>query len=129
MVGKGGGRGQGRVSGAIHVRDLIAQKRGGGESPCIPIFDAPWSGLTRTTEPIGPVIRSYRGSYLKANSVVNWFVALSSHSGRRSFSAQRPPFRLQPTRRAAAGGTSFHREHRALHRRRHLRAEAIGAYG
>jgi integrase len=50
--------------------------------------------LARTTEPAGPVIRSYRGSHLKANSVVNWFVALflelgyegcSSHSGRRSF--------------------------------------------
>jgi hypothetical protein len=50
--------------------------------------------LARTTEPVGPVIRSYRGSHLKANSVVNWFVALfkdlgyegcSSHSGRRSF--------------------------------------------
>ena len=45
-------------------------------------------------EPVGPVIRSYRGSHLKANSVVNWYVALfkelgfegcSSHSGRRSF--------------------------------------------
>ena len=40
------------------------------------------------------MIRSYRGSHLRANSVVNWFVALfqelgyegcSSHSGRRSF--------------------------------------------
>ena len=50
--------------------------------------------LARTTEPIGPVIRSYRGSHLKANSIVNWFVTLfkelgfegcSSHSGRRSF--------------------------------------------
>jgi hypothetical protein len=50
--------------------------------------------LARTTEPVGPVIRSYRGSHLKANSIVNWFVALfhelgyagcSSHSGRRSF--------------------------------------------
>jgi integrase/recombinase XerD len=50
--------------------------------------------LARTTEPVGPLIRSYRGSHLKANSIVNWFVALfkelgfegcSSHSGRRSF--------------------------------------------
>jgi hypothetical protein len=40
--------------------------------PCIPTCGAPW----RTTEPVGPVIRSYRGSHLKANSVVNWFVAL-----------------------------------------------------
>jgi integrase len=50
--------------------------------------------LAQTTEAVGPIIRSYRGSHLKANSVVNWFVALfkelgfegcSSHSGRRSF--------------------------------------------
>ena len=50
--------------------------------------------LAQTTEPVGPVIRSYRGSHLKANSIVNWFIALfkdlgfkgcSSHSGRRSF--------------------------------------------
>ncbi len=34
--------------------------------------------LARTTEPVGPVIRSYRGFHLKANSVVNWFIALSS---------------------------------------------------
>ena len=40
------------------------------------------------------MIRSYRGGHLKANSIVNWFVALykelgfegrPSHSGRRSF--------------------------------------------
>jgi len=50
--------------------------------------------LARTVQPVGPVIRSYRGGHLKANSIVNWFVALyqelgfegcSSHSGRRSF--------------------------------------------
>jgi integrase/recombinase XerD len=50
--------------------------------------------LAGATEPTSPVIRSYRGSHLKANSVVNWFAALfkelgfegcSSHSGRRSF--------------------------------------------
>jgi len=50
--------------------------------------------LVRTAEPVGPVIRSYRGSHLRAGSVVNWFAALfkelsfegcSSHSGRRSF--------------------------------------------
>jgi hypothetical protein len=43
---------------------------------------------------VGPIIRSYRGGRLKANSVVNWFLApfkelgferCSSHSGRRSF--------------------------------------------
>ncbi len=50
--------------------------------------------LAKSVEPVGPVIRSYRGGHLNANSVVNWFVVLfkelgfegcSSHSGRRSF--------------------------------------------
>jgi integrase len=50
--------------------------------------------LAQTSEPVGPIIRSYRGSHLKANSSVNWFVVLfkdlgfegcSSDSGRRSY--------------------------------------------
>ena len=45
--------------------------------------------LALTVEPVGPLIRSYRGGRLTANSVVNWLVArfegCSSHSGRRSF--------------------------------------------
>jgi integrase len=85
---------QGRVSGTIHVRDVIAKKRGGRRIPMHPDLRRALERLARTTEPIGPVIRSYRGSHLKANSIVNWFVALfkelgfegcSSHSGRRSF--------------------------------------------
>ena len=85
---------QGRVSGTIHVRDVIAKKRGGRRIPMHPDLRRALERLALTTEPIGPVIRSYRGSHLKANSIVNWFVALfqelgyegcSSHSGRRSF--------------------------------------------
>ena len=85
---------QGRVSGTIHVRDVIAKKRGGRRIPMHPDLRRALERLARTTEPIGPVIRSYRGSHLRANSIVNWFVALfhelgyagcSSHSGRRSF--------------------------------------------
>ena len=85
---------QGRVSGTIHVRDAIAKKRGGRRIPMHPELRRALERLARTTEPTGPVIRSYRGSHLRANSVVNWFVALfkelgyegcSSHSGRRSF--------------------------------------------
>ena len=85
---------QGRVSGTIHVRDVIAKKRGGRRIPMHPDLRRALERLAHTTEPVGPVIRSYRGSHLKANSVVNWFVALfkelgfegcSSHSGRRSF--------------------------------------------
>ena len=85
---------QGHVSGTIHVRDVIAKKRGGRRIPMHPDLRRALERLARTTEPVGPVIRSYRGSHLKANSIVNWFVALfhelgyegcSSHSGRRSF--------------------------------------------
>src|SRR6516162_2899430 len=85
---------RGRVSDTIHVRDLIAKKRGGRRIPMHPDLRRVLQRLASTTEPVGPVIRSYRGSHLKANSVVNWFVALfqelgfegcSSHSGRRSF--------------------------------------------
>lgn len=85
---------QGRVSGTINVRDVIAKKRGGRRIPTHPELRRALERLARTREPVGPVIRSYRGGHLSANSIVNWFVALfkklgfegcSSHSGRRSF--------------------------------------------
>jgi hypothetical protein len=85
---------QGRVSGTIKVRDVIAKKRGGRRIPMHPDLRRALERLAQTREPVGAIIRSYRGSHLKANSVVNWFVALfkelgyegcSSHSGRRSF--------------------------------------------
>src|SRR5271163_3911103 len=85
---------QGKVSGTINVRDIIAKKRGGRRIPMHPDLRRALERLASTVEPVGPVIRSYRGSHLRANSVVNWFVALyqelgfegcSSHSGRRSF--------------------------------------------
>ena len=72
----------------------LAKKRGGRRIPMASRPAACLGATGRTTEPIGPVIRSYRGSHLKANSIVNWFVALFkelgyegcwSHSGRRSF--------------------------------------------
>jgi integrase len=85
---------QGRVSGTINVRDVIAKKRGGRRIPTHPDLRRALERLAQTTEPVGPVIRSYRGSHFKPNSIVNWFVVLfkelglegcSSHSGRRSF--------------------------------------------
>ena len=85
---------QGKVSGTLHVRDIIAKKRGGRRIPMHPDLRRALEHLLLTAEPVGPVIRSYRGGHLHANSVVNWFVALfkelgfegcSSHSGRRSF--------------------------------------------
>jgi integrase len=85
---------QGRVSDTIHVCDVIAKKRGGRRIPMHPDLRHALERLARSSEPIGPVIRSYRGSHLRPNSVVNWFAVLfaelgfegcSSHSGRRSF--------------------------------------------
>ena len=85
---------QGRVSGTLNVRDVIAKKRGGRRIPMHPELRRALERLARDTEPVGPVIRSYRGSHLRASSVVNWFAALfrelgfegcSSHSGRRTF--------------------------------------------
>ena len=85
---------QGKVSGTIHVRDIIAKKSGGRRIPMHPELRRALERLLPKTAPVGPVIRSYRGGHLNANSVVNWFVALfkelgfegcSSHSGRRSF--------------------------------------------
>jgi integrase len=85
---------QGRVSDTIHVRDDIAKKRGGRRIPTHPVLRRALERLALTVEPVGPVIRSYRGGHLTANSVVNWFSVLfkalefegcSSHSGRRSF--------------------------------------------
>ncbi len=67
---------QGHVSGTIHVRDVIAKKRGGQQIAAHPDLRRALERLARTTEPVGPVIRSYRGAHLKANSIVNWFVAL-----------------------------------------------------
>jgi integrase/recombinase XerD len=127
---------QGRVSGTIHVRDVIGKKRGGRRIPMHPDLQRALRRLARTTKPVGPVIRSYRGSHLKANSIVNWFVALFqelgfegclSHSGRRSFSRlQHSSFRLQLARRATARRPQLHRNDRTVHRRRHLCAEAVG---
>jgi integrase len=85
---------QGRVSDTIHVCDVIAKKRGGRRIPMHPDLRHALERLARSSEAIGPVIRSYRGSHLRPNSVVNWFAVLfaelgfegcSSHSGRRSF--------------------------------------------
>ena len=130
---------QGRVSGTIHVRDVIAKKRGGRRIPMHPDLRRALERLARTTEPIGPVIRSYRGSHLKANSIVELvrralpgarlrglLVAFRTAQLHHDGGPQHPPLRLQPARRAAARGASFDRNDRALHRRRHLRAEAIG---
>ena len=85
---------QRRVSDTLCVRDAIAKKRTGRRIPLHQDLRRALGQLARTTTPIGPVIRSYRGTHFDPKSVVNWFAALyrklgfegcSSHSGRRSF--------------------------------------------
>jgi integrase len=62
---------KGRVSGAINVRDVIAKKRGRRRIPMRPDLRRALERLAQSREPVGPIIRSYRGSHLKTNSVVN----------------------------------------------------------
>ena len=52
---------QGRVSGTINVRDVIAKKRGGRRIPMHPDLRRALERLAQTADPVGPVIRSYRG--------------------------------------------------------------------
>src|SRR6516164_2829115 len=59
---------RGRVSDTIHVRDLIAKKHRGRRIPMHPDLRRVLEKLVQKVEPVGPVIRSYRGSHLKANS-------------------------------------------------------------
>ena len=88
---------RGRIGATIELRDNIA-KRGSGR--CIPIHPQlrmALEVLQSSSGGIGPVVRSSRGGWMRANSVVNWFVGLyraagatgcSSHSGRRTFITQ-----------------------------------------
>ena len=59
---------QGRVSGTLNVRDVIAKNRGGRRIPMHPDLRRALERLARDTEPVGPVIRSYRGSHLGATA-------------------------------------------------------------
>lgn len=85
----------GRVGRVLTIHDCIAKKGGGRR---IPIHEDLFCALrdhANSSDTSGPVLRSLRtGGHLRANSVVNWFVALyseigaegcSSHSGRRTF--------------------------------------------
>lgn len=85
---------RGNIGRVIEITDSIA-KYGSGRS--IPMHSDLRSALVKLAHDSvsrGAVIRSARGGPLKANSVVNWFIALfreagadgcSSHSGRRTF--------------------------------------------
>ena len=130
---------QGRVSGTINVRDVIAKKRGGRRIPMHPDLrralgaTGAHHGAGRAGDPLlsrlAPegeqrrqlVRRALQGARLRGLLVA--FRPAQLHHGRRP---QHPSLRLQPARRAAARGASIDRDDRALHRRRHLRAAALG---
>lgn len=85
----------GRISPLLELADIAAKKRSGRRMPLHPELKLALLRLrSETGARDGPVIVSARGGRLRANSVVNWFVALyraagvegcSSHSGRRTF--------------------------------------------
>ena len=50
---------QGRVSGTIHVRDVIAKKHGGRRIPMHPDLRRALERLARRTEPTGPVVKGW----------------------------------------------------------------------
>ena len=90
---------KGRVSSMIDVRSAIAKKQSGRRIPLHPELRAALNVLRKQTGagdllPDRPVILSAKGSAMRSNSIVNWFVVLfrelklegcSSHSGRRTF--------------------------------------------
>jgi len=57
---------QGRLSGTIAVHDAIAKKRGGRRIPMHPDLRRALDALAREADPVGPVIRSARGSHFEA---------------------------------------------------------------
>lgn len=90
---------RGRVGDVIAVHSSIAKKGGGRRVPIHQDLKAALvalhrRGLKTDLQPDRPVIVSARGGPMRANSIVNWFIALygelglngcSSHSGRRTF--------------------------------------------
>lgn len=86
---------RGRIGRAIEIRDSIAKKGSGRRVPIHPELGRALPTLKRaSSSTCGPIVVSARGGRLRANSVVNWFIALyrktgidgcSSHSGRRTF--------------------------------------------
>ncbi|MFN6951198.1 MAG: tyrosine-type recombinase/integrase [Albidovulum sp.] len=90
---------RGRVGDVIAIRSSIAKKGSGRRVPIHPELRVALIALRRSNVrsdllPDRPIIVSARGGAMRANSIVNWFVALyaelglegcSSHSGRRTF--------------------------------------------
>jgi integrase/recombinase XerD len=85
---------RGRVADTMCVEDTIAKRRAGRRVPLHPELRGALKKLQAESAGEGPVVVSARGGRMRANSIVNWFVAMfanlgadgcSSHSGRRTF--------------------------------------------
>jgi integrase/recombinase XerD len=85
---------RGEVGGVIAIENAIAKKGSGRRLPLHHQLRSALSVLQAETGSTGALIQSTRGGHMRANSIVNWFVALyaelgltgcSSHSGRRTF--------------------------------------------
>ena len=89
----------GRIAPMIEVRDGIAKRGSGRRVPMHPQLAQALMTLRRNlaadqSAPEATVLQSLQGGPLRANSIVNWFIAkccqaglqgCSSHSGRRTF--------------------------------------------
>jgi integrase/recombinase XerD len=86
---------RGRVGSTIELRDCVSKYGSGRRIPLHPeLKRALTKQLRASAFATGAVVRSARGGSMRANSIVNWFIALyraagaegcSSHSGRRTF--------------------------------------------
>jgi len=86
--------GDGKISDVIDIRSAIAKRGSGRRIPMHPDLQRALAALWRVRTSDRYIAASTRGGPMRANSIVNWFVAMfaslglegcSSHSGRRTF--------------------------------------------
>jgi integrase/recombinase XerD len=84
----------GKIGDIIDIRSAIAKRGSGRRIPMHPQLQRALAELWRVRASDQYIVASNRGGPMRANSIVNWFVALfdslgiegcSSHSGRRTF--------------------------------------------
>jgi integrase/recombinase XerD len=84
----------GKIGDVIDIRDTIAKRGAGRRIPMHPDLQRALAALWRVRTSDQCIAASNRGGPMRANSIVNWFVAMfaelgidgcSSHSGRRTF--------------------------------------------
>ena len=84
----------GKIGDVIDIRDTIAKRGAGRRIPMHSDLQRALAALRRVRTSDRYIVASNRGGPMRANSIVNWFVALfaelgtddcSSHSGRRTF--------------------------------------------